>query len=401
MRAPLTAATVVVILLTHACADGATGPRYAALRLEVPPSAAAATTVPLAVQPVIQLLDGAGNPVPDSGITVTATVTSGDGRVMRGGSVPTDATGRARFTNLTLGAVDTLGGPVSLQFAAGSSTTAVTVTLACQLQSLSLDTPVSDSLVVGDCRRTSGSTVGNQHKLYDLELPSSVKAIGVVQQATSPTSPFRPVVVIRGPNNAPDRFLGAGAPTGSDLVGFKVLMPPGTVRVLATSAEQAIGPYDLVVITLPEDDDICSVQFHSPLNANQTLIDTCVDNAENIGRFYTFILGNGESIAATVTSTVFPPYISIWRSTPNERLTFAEGTTTASVNHTNSTGQAVIYYIFVGSPSGTATGAFTLSATITRPSAVVASSLTRTDAASGDSRLAGNGRRAPGAATRQ
>lgn len=393
MRARATAAVIAVILLGDACSDGPTGPRYTALRLDVPPSAAAATTVPLAVQPVIRLLDGSGNPVADSGVTVTATVTSGDGRVMRGGSVPTDAAGRAQFTNLTLGAVDTLGGPVSLQFAAGSSTTAVTVTLACQLQSLLLDTPVSDSLVVGDCRRTSGSTVGNQHKLYDVEVPSSVKAIGVLQQATSTTSPFRPVVVIRGPNNPPDRFLGAGAPTGSDLVGFKVLMPPGTVRVLATSAEQAIGPYDLVVITLPEDDDICSVQFHTPLNANQTLIDTCADDAENIGRFYSFILGNGESVAATVTSTVFQPYISIWRSTPNERLTFAEGTTTASVNHTNSTGQPVIYYLFVGSPSGTATGAFTISATITRPSGLVAGRMAQAQTPPRDTRFAVNGRR--------
>ena len=51
-------------------------------------------------QPVIQVRDAAGNPVPASGVTVTAAIANGGGSLFGTTSRTTDANGRATFTDL-------------------------------------------------------------------------------------------------------------------------------------------------------------------------------------------------------------------------------------------------------------------------------------------------------------
>lgn len=93
------------------------------------PSATATSGIPFAQQPVIQLRDGAGNAVPQGGVTVTAALETGGGTL--GGTLTrtTNASGQAAFTDLVISGAP---GPRVLRFTAGTLTGAssATITLA-------------------------------------------------------------------------------------------------------------------------------------------------------------------------------------------------------------------------------------------------------------------------------
>ena len=76
------------------------------------PSATAQSGAPLATQPVIQLRDARGNAVSQSGLTVTATITSGSGTLTNATAV-TNASGTATFSGL---AINGVAGPFTLAF---------------------------------------------------------------------------------------------------------------------------------------------------------------------------------------------------------------------------------------------------------------------------------------------
>src|SRR5207253_8986380 len=86
----------------------ASGPVTVSLRDALPislttqPSATAQSGVPFAQQPVVQLRDGAGNPVSQAGVTVTAAIATGGGTL--GGTVTaaTNGSGVASFTDLAI-----------------------------------------------------------------------------------------------------------------------------------------------------------------------------------------------------------------------------------------------------------------------------------------------------------
>src|SRR2546425_868410 len=71
--------------------------------LPSPPSATAQSGVALAQQPVVQLQDASGNPVSQSGVLVTATVTPA-------GATPTNATATTGATAAATLTVPTLSG---------------------------------------------------------------------------------------------------------------------------------------------------------------------------------------------------------------------------------------------------------------------------------------------------
>jgi adhesin/invasin len=76
------------------------------LRIATQPSTSAQNGAPLAVQPVIQVTDRNGNPTPQSGLRVTASVTTGSGTLENATAI-TDGSGQATFSRLTItGAVD-------------------------------------------------------------------------------------------------------------------------------------------------------------------------------------------------------------------------------------------------------------------------------------------------------
>ena len=96
------------------------------LAIKTQPSASAVSGSPLAQQPMVQLVDASGNAVSQSGVAVLATIATGPGGTLSGTtSVTSDATGLAKFTNLTL----TGAGSYVLQFGASylSSVTSATI----------------------------------------------------------------------------------------------------------------------------------------------------------------------------------------------------------------------------------------------------------------------------------
>ncbi len=90
------------------------------------PSPAAQSGVAFAQQPVVQLRDGAGNPVSQVGVTVTATIATGTGTLGGTATAVTNASGVASFTSL---AISGPTGSYTLSFGATGLTPAVSGTI--------------------------------------------------------------------------------------------------------------------------------------------------------------------------------------------------------------------------------------------------------------------------------
>ncbi|MGE5925823.1 MAG: Ig-like domain-containing protein [Gemmatimonadota bacterium] len=96
---------MLLLWLAAGCGgEGTTGPTRPgnAVRIALvgTPATEARSGSPLEVQPVLQLLDAAGAPVPAAGVTVTASASGGG--TLTGNSIVTASDGRAAFTALTL-----------------------------------------------------------------------------------------------------------------------------------------------------------------------------------------------------------------------------------------------------------------------------------------------------------
>ncbi len=72
------------------------------LTIAVQPSSPTPSGTAFATQPVIQLEDQNGNPTPQAGVTVTATISSGPSGSLTNATATTDGSGRATFSGLTL-----------------------------------------------------------------------------------------------------------------------------------------------------------------------------------------------------------------------------------------------------------------------------------------------------------
>src|SRR5439155_336038 len=96
------------------------------LTLPTQPSATAQSGVAFAQQPVVQLRDGAGNPVSESGMTVTAAIATGGGTLGGTLTAATNGSGLASFTNLSITGA---AGDRTLGFSATGLTGAVSTTI--------------------------------------------------------------------------------------------------------------------------------------------------------------------------------------------------------------------------------------------------------------------------------
>ncbi len=110
------------------------------LALTTQPSTAAQSGVAFAQQPVVQLRDGAGNPVNQVGVTVTAAITTGGGTLGGTATATTNASGVASFANLSISGtigertlsfsapsfVSVTSGPITLSAGAASELTVTT-----------------------------------------------------------------------------------------------------------------------------------------------------------------------------------------------------------------------------------------------------------------------------------
>jgi hypothetical protein len=118
------------------------------LALTVPPSLAARSRVPFGTQPSIQLQDASGNPVPQPGVEVRASIASGEGTLAGQAAALTDAGGRANYADLAI-----VGSPGArtLRFASPSPASEVvseTITLP-SVAFVTVLTPPPSTAVVG------------------------------------------------------------------------------------------------------------------------------------------------------------------------------------------------------------------------------------------------------------
>src|SRR2546428_9708690 len=115
------------------------------LTITTQPSASAQSGVPFAQQPVIQVRDASGNPVSQTGVTVTAAIATGGGTLGGTLTAATNGSGVASFTNLAI--TGTAGGR-TLSFSAtgltGATSTTITITAGVATQ-LSIATQPSSS----------------------------------------------------------------------------------------------------------------------------------------------------------------------------------------------------------------------------------------------------------------
>src|SRR5204862_7900400 len=96
------------------------------LTVTTQPSATAQSGVPFTQQPVIQVRDVSGNPVNQSGVTVTAAIATGGGTLGGTLTATTTGTGVATFTNL---AITGAAGDRTLTFSATGLTRATSATI--------------------------------------------------------------------------------------------------------------------------------------------------------------------------------------------------------------------------------------------------------------------------------
>jgi Big-like domain-containing protein len=87
------------------------------LRITVQPSSGTASGTPFATQPVVQLEDQNGNPTPQAGVTVTATISAGPKGSVANATASTNGSGQAAFSGLTLTG---LAGSYTLSFSASN-----------------------------------------------------------------------------------------------------------------------------------------------------------------------------------------------------------------------------------------------------------------------------------------
>jgi alpha-tubulin suppressor-like RCC1 family protein len=117
------------LLALAACGDdgtGPTGPTPTALAILTAPSASVPSGQAFAQQPVVQLRDAQGEPVPQAGVTVTAVLASGGGTLGGTASVQTDLEGKASWTNLSISGS---AGPRTLRFEAAGLASALSGTI--------------------------------------------------------------------------------------------------------------------------------------------------------------------------------------------------------------------------------------------------------------------------------
>jgi hypothetical protein len=117
--------SVVVVLggtILGACSNSSTGPTpglAAKLKMVTQPPASVATRAVLNPAPVVQIVDGNGDPADTAGIVVTATLSSGGGTLAGTTTATSNASGVATFDNLQ---IQGLVGSRILRFTAGTLT---------------------------------------------------------------------------------------------------------------------------------------------------------------------------------------------------------------------------------------------------------------------------------------
>jgi hypothetical protein len=264
------------------------------LALTTQPSAAALNDVAFPQQPVVQLQDGAGNPVSQSGIVVTAALASGAPALGGTLTATTNATGAAAFATLK---ITGLVGSRMLSFSAAPPLTSVT----------------STAVVVSAGAATQlAANAGNNQA-----------ATAGTAVATPPSVIVRDVSgnVVAG---APVTFAVPGTSNGS-------LTGPGPTTNAAGIA--TVGSWTLSSTAKP---DTMTATSTGLVGSPVTFVDTAkVGAAANLAKF------SGDNLTGQVGTTLSTPHVVLvtdanGNPVPNATIAWAAATGGGTVNPTSS-----------------------------------------------------------------
>lgn len=374
-RAALACAPGVACALGVACGSGdPNGPARQATKLVLvtAPSATAETMTPLPVQPVVQVADANGQPV-SKPVNVIASVATGNGTVMSGGTVATDANGRAAFTSLTVGAASGAVGPITLQFGAAALTPATAdVELRCAVRPIAMGQTITSALVIGDCASTRGALIRN----YALTTAQPLTAVVLRIDQTGMSNPF---LGVKGPDD-PHTFWGWSAP-GWPVITFKALLAAGANQVEVSDFTVGEGgSYKLAVGPTTEDltCDYPDAWASGTVTTSQDLgAEDCADfTGEGVEDYLLVGLSAGETVTATMTATAFQPRVSLLDATTGDTVAAATASGNASLTFMNGSTALPYYLVLASAPAG-GEGAYTLSIAVSLPLSGTAPAITR------------------------
>ena len=359
----LRSTSMICAVVLFGCGGDGTAPAPTATKLVfvVPPSAVAETMVPLPVQPVVQTVDANGQAVPAT-VSIAVNVVNGNGAVVTSGVTGTDAAGRATFAGLTLGAVNTLRGPLTLRFSApGLQSISANVDLQCAVIPIAIDQAVSRSLSTGDC---GGNGTYETAFALSTSQPVTVLALGL-------ESAFRPGLFFRGANEPIGGWGFLATAPGAGHVAYDVLFPAGKHRVWVAGLDPgATGAYTLTVHAASTDINCFALPFAaSPITTSQALgsgVFDCVEGSFYYDRLLVGLPANS-TITASMTSTAFQPVVKLVHALSDAAVAMGTGGSgPASLTFTNGA-TGVIHYLVMTSVVAGATGPYTLALNITYP----------------------------------
>jgi hypothetical protein len=321
----------------------------------------AQTMRPLSPQPVVRVVDIAGNPTPFTG-AITAEVATGNAVVRAGGSTTADAQGRAAFSDLTLGAKDGNTGLARLRFSgAGVDADTLSVRLGCADRTVELNRTFVGRFQDGDCRFTTGFWL----QLFRLTSVGTANAHILESDGSHTTQ-----ILVRPPNE-PRFYWTFSASEASNRSAHMSLMPAGTTLLSPTFSTVGVeGQYTLRVIPTSTDIRCTRILAGAPLNLQgQRLGEGDCLSGDFWGDFLYFGLPQGATITATVSGASFAPFAAIWRDSPRTSMASAQGQNAATVTYTNTTDRDSFHYLYIGTVSPNATGTYNLEFRISYPQA--------------------------------
>ena len=358
-------AVLLLAAAASSCGEGTAPPKPTTMIFVTAPPTTAETMVPLTTQPVVQTVDANGNPA--GGVTtITVTATGANGVVAANGTATTDKTGRATFSNLTLGSNHGVVGPLTLEFdATGLQPIYAPVELHCAVLPLTIGQNVSRSLSDGDCTFANGV----YENIFAL---TTAQAVSAVRLALSGS--FLGTLLLRGPNE-PLFFWGYGAATGSpnNGIAYKVLLPSGR-NLIAVASQGQLGAYSMTANSAPEDltcEDILTFAASPITTAQQLNVEDCVENSfleDGLG----FGLPTNATINATMSSSAFDPQIKVINMFTQAVVTSSTAPASTSVTFTNTDPDPTPYILVLTSSASDVSGPYNLTMNITYPASVTA-----------------------------
>jgi hypothetical protein len=285
--------------------------------------------------------------------------------------ITTDASGRAAFSELTLGAVWGQVGTVRLRFTSpGLEPVLREVELRCAaVLPLAIGETVKRAVSTGDC--TFGSAAVRNTSFRNIFEITTSQAVTAVQLTTSALG-----LVVNGPNEL-DHYFGWNDLLGNG-VSFKALLSPGPNRVAVVAVVHGdplggggtirTGDYSLTAAAAPEDltCDLFDAAATSPITTSQKLGEgDCVSDSFLEDRL-TVGLPPNSTLTVSMTTSAFQPRLRLTDVITDEVLADVAADGSASLVFANgSTTKG--YRLLLSSQASGDSGPYTLSINITYP----------------------------------